>query len=144
MEQAPWLDGSTEVSQSLAPELLSESFASLSLGTAEIYRFVSAYNADVRAASHPSPEMQEAAYTACLRALAPFGMDYELGGRDFWVFPESFADGPSIIVFPGFTLPPDAIDALHKVAQAFASGYSAIEVITEEGDIVVRCPSRAG
>jgi len=49
MEQAPWLDGSTEVSESLAPELLSEPFASLSLGAAEIERFVAAYNADVRA-----------------------------------------------------------------------------------------------
>ena len=144
IEQAPWLDGTTEVSEALAPQLLSEPFGSLSLGAAEIDLFISAYNKEVRAAAHPSPEAREAAYSACLRALAPFGKDYELGGRDFWVFPESFADRPSITVFPGFTLPPEAISALQAVATAFAHEYTAIEVITEEGELIALCPSRDG
>ena len=144
IDEAPWLDFTATVSESLAPQLLHEPFASQSLADGEIALFIAAYNQEVRDGAHPSPKARDAAYRACLNALAPFGRDYESGGNDFWVFPESFADSPSITVLPGFTLPPEAIDALQQVANEFSFEYEGIEVITEEGDLVAYCPSRDG
>jgi len=137
LEESPWLDGQSEVHNDFALELLSEPFLKLCLGDSEVQRFISAYNRLVALALYPPSEVQNAAYTACLRAISAYGTNDDYGRGDYCVFDESFSGNRiSVTVYGNFRFPANALGALHNVIKEFKAHYGSLEVITEDGNLV--------
>lgn len=136
--ECPWLDGATEVSESIGPDLLAEQAARAQLSQELIESFFYAYNAIVRSASNPFEALQSDAYAEVCAALVGQGRADAFGEGDYWVNSDSFSTRmPNVIVFNDFRFSTKATHALQRILAGYASVFSELRISSEEGDEVL-------
>ncbi|WP_140637588.1 hypothetical protein [Methylibium rhizosphaerae] len=132
--ECPWLDGVEEVNDSLGPELLSEQARSLHLSGKQVEEFFYCYNARVRAVANPLALVQSEAYAAMATALVGQGREDAFGEGDYWLISDSFSTRtPTIVVFNGFRLSREAVQALQRILCTYACAFSELRISSEEG-----------
>jgi len=133
--ECPWLDGTSTVSQDLAPQLFAEQAAALSLSASQVERFCAQFNNLVDAELDPQRERRNEAYVALGTALSTFGCSGAAEGSDFWLVEDSFSTStPSLVLFDGYRLSSQAIAALHVELSRFSGVLSELRVTNAEGD----------
>ena len=136
--ECPWLDGATEVSESIGPDLLSEQAAQARLSQEVLERFFHAYNAVVRGVSNPVEALQSDAYAEVCAVLIGQGRADAFGGGDYWVNSDSFSTRmPTVVVFNGFRFSEKTVQALQSTLTGYASVFSELRISSEEGGEVL-------
>lgn len=97
--QYPWLDFSSELSESLAEDLFGPEESLSWLEDADIAEFVDWYNATIDGGSTSlSKEKSNAAYVDLLHVVKNHGQEDAFGEGDFWVIEDSMAGSRPVIV----------------------------------------------
>ena len=91
--EAPWLDGTQELNEQLAEELLAAEIKRFNLSSMQLAEFIERYNALVQGTENPLAELQSEAYVAFGQALAPYGRADAFGEGDYWLVSDSFRGG---------------------------------------------------
>jgi hypothetical protein len=132
--EAPWLDGTEEVSEQLAPELLAEEASALGVGQGKLLEFIERYNTLVSAEVNPRAIRQSEAYVSIVQALQPYGKPDAFGDGDYWVVSDSFSTkSPVVILFDQFRLPQEALAHLQEVLNQYSGIFSELRVNTDYG-----------
>ncbi len=132
--EAPWLDGTEEVSEELAPDLLAEDASAFGISQSGLSEFVSSYNALVRAYIDPHAIRRSEAFSSISQALQPYGKADAFGDGDYWVVGDSFStNAPVVVLFAEFRLPERAIAQLQGVLNQYGSVVSELRINTEYG-----------
>ena len=137
--ECPWLDGSTEVSESLGPQLIAEQAAKVGLSATEADAFAPAYNAQLRTVEAPLRAMQAVACAEVCALLEGEGRADPFGNGDFWVMDESFSSQePLVIVFGGFRFSERALGSLGFLVSRHRPLFVSLSVVSDSGSEIVR------
>lgn len=138
MNAAPWLDGTEELSEELAPELLADEAAEFGFSLKKVREFVDRYNTLVRSHSNPHASRQSEAYVAIGQVLAKFGQADAFGEGNYWLVDDSFSTkNPVILVYESFRFPPTALSMLQELVNQYNGVFSELRINTDFGSEVV-------
>ncbi|WP_200229843.1 hypothetical protein [Rubrivivax gelatinosus] len=131
---APWLDGTEELNEELAPELLADEAFDFGVSLNKIRELVDRYNTLVQAHSNPHTLRQNEAYVEIGQALAEYGRADAFGEGDYWLVDDSFSTrNPVILVYEGFRLPPAALSKLQDLVDVYNGVFSELRINTDFG-----------
>jgi hypothetical protein len=131
---APWLDGTEEVSEELGPELLAQEASAFNLSARKLDDFIERYNTLVQTTNNPHAVRQSEAYVAIAQGLIPFGRENGFGEGDFWLVEDSFSTrAPVILVYDDFRFPQAAVSKLQRILNEYRSVFSKFRINTEYG-----------
>jgi hypothetical protein len=132
--EAPWLDGTDEVSEELAPELLAEDASAFGVSQSKLREFIERYNTLVCAEANPYVIRQSEACVLIGQALLAFGKADAFGNGDYWVVEDSFSTkSPVVMLFDQFRLPDQAIAKLQQLLNQYSGVFSELRINTEYG-----------
>lgn len=135
---APWLDGTEELSEELAPELLADEAAEFEVSLTKVREFVDRYNTLVLSHSNPHASRQSEAYVEIGQVLAEFGRADAFGEGDYWLVGDSFSTkNPVILVYESFRFPPTALSKLQELVNQYNGVFSELRINTDFGSEVV-------
>jgi hypothetical protein len=134
VEDAPWLDGTEELNEELAPDLLAEEAAAFEISLGKVKEFVERYNTLVLSHSHPHALRQNEAYIAIGQILAPYVQAGALCDGDYLLVADSFSTRyPVIVVFEDFHLPPTALSKLQELINQYNGLFYELRINTDFG-----------
>lgn len=134
LNAAPWLDGTEELSEELAPELLADEAADFGVSLSKVQQFVERYNTLVQSHSNPHALWQNEAYVEISQVLAAYGRADAFGEGDYWLVDDSFSTrNPVILVYESFRLPPAALSKLQELIDQYNGVFSELRINTDFG-----------
>lgn len=138
IQTVPWLDGTGEVSQELAPELFADEATAFAISSTKIQDFIGRYNTLVQATENPEAIRQTEAYVAIGHALEPYGKADAFGEGDYWLVSDSFSSiTPTIVVLDNFRLPSAAVSKLQEIINQYGDIFSELRINTDCGAEVI-------
>jgi hypothetical protein len=138
IEHAPWLDGTQEVSDEIAQELLAEPITAFKLPPRKVAEFIERYNTLFQSMHHPEELRQNEAYVAIGQLLAPYGRADAFGEGDYWLISDSFSTKtPVILLYNDFRIPGTALSRLQTLLNSYGTIFSELRVNTDYGAEVV-------
>jgi hypothetical protein len=134
IKATPWLDGTQEVSEELALDLLAEEAGAFNLSQSKISEFIDRYNTLVLSTANPHSLLQTEAYVAMGQALAPCGRADAFGDGDYWLVSDSFATRtPVVLLYNEFRVPNAVLSKLQELLNQYSTVFSELRINAEHG-----------